>query len=253
MIATSTVRLAASGGRAVDVTICAPLDLPDDPIGIVFSHGVNAAPSRYGVLLTRWARAGFVVCAPMHLDSEEHGARVIDDPSKVRRTRVEDFALVSATLSQGIVGLPPITRHAAVGHSYGALIAQVAGGALLDPATGTDPLPGPEPLCVVALSPPPPMPGVIDAAGWSRCTLPMLCVTGTADVMPGFVDDWRQHLVSCDAAPRGVPMVFEGMDHYFDGAFGRLRPGDAKRGEVVERLNAGVVGFIRACAGLSTP
>lgn len=253
MIATSTVRLAASGDRAVDVTICAPLDLPDDPIGIVFSHGANAAPSRYGVLLTHWARAGLVVCAPMHLDSEEHAARIIDNPSKVRRTRVEDFALVSAALARGIAGLPPITRHAAVGHSYGALIAQVAGGAALDPTAEVGSFSGPEPFCVVALSPPPPMPRVIDAAGWSRCVVPMLCVTGTADVMPGFVDDWRQHLVSCDAAPRGVSMVFERMDHYFDGAFGRLRPGDAQRGEAVERLNTGVVGFIHACAGLSTP
>lgn len=250
MIGTRTVRLTAGQGRAVDVTICAALDPAPGAVAVVFSHGANAAPSRYGALITAWARAGFVVCAPLHCDSEEHPRRVIDDPLAVRRTRLEDFALVAAMLREGSGGMPPMPGYVAAGHSYGALIAQVAGGAVLEAQAGVSDLTPPHaPLCVIALAPPPPMSGLVSVQGWSRCAVPMLCVAGTADEMPGFVDDWRFHLAAFDAAPCGFAMIFHDMDHYFRGAFGRLAPGAGSRESAVAALNAGVAEFMRGWAG----
>ncbi|HUD30768.1 MAG TPA: hypothetical protein VMQ93_18020 [Novosphingobium sp.] len=74
-------------------------------------------------------------------------------------------------------------------------------------------------------------------------------MTGTADTMPGFVDDWRLHLAAFDAAPRAFAMIVDGMDHYFRGAFGRLSPGDGMRDAAVDALNAGVVEFVEGCVG----
>ncbi|MFC0204589.1 alpha/beta hydrolase family protein [Novosphingobium soli] len=243
MTAERTVQALAPCGRAVDIALRAPARPGAVVGGIVFSHGANASPARYRVLLDHWAGAGFAVAAPLHLDSEEHPARLVDDPLRVRRTRLEDFALCARLLCEGGGGLPPVRRHVAAGHSYGALVAQVAGGARLASGEGGC---GPAPACVIALSPPPPIPGVIDAQGWSACRAPMLCITGTADVLPGFVDDWRLHLASYEAVGQGFAAVFDGMDHYGNGAFGRLRPGHGDRDARIAALNAMVTAFARA-------
>ncbi len=235
--------LRAPDGRPIEVSVYAPD--PDDahsttPI-IIFSHGANAAPSLYVALLEAWAAAGFLVLAPFHTDSEVHPARIVGDGRAVRQTRFEDFrAVVEMLAGQGLLD----TGYVAAGHSYGALVAQGAGGAVLDPETAIAADGLARPICVVALSPPPAIPGLIGAGGWAKMTVPSLCVTGTADEMPGFAEDWRRHLDSFHAAPNGFAMIFEGMDHYFNGAFGRVRSGDAARDRAVRTLNQAVIDFV---------
>jgi len=246
MTGVRVVRLAGTRGRTVEVTLYEPREPVADPVAVVFSHGANAAPSRYAALLKTWTDAGMIVCAPMHVDSEDHRARIVDDPLQVRRSRMEDVGLVVATLREGGFGFAPIERYVAAGHSYGALVAQVAGGAMLESAAGVRGIAAPAPCCVVALSPPPSIPGLMTDEGWSHGAVPTLCVTGTADAMPGFVDDWRRHLDSFAATPRSFAAIFAGMDHYFGGAFGRLAPGDAGRDAAVAELNAAIIAFIAA-------
>lgn len=241
-----TRSLHSEAGRTVDVWIFAPPPGEVARASIVFSHGANASPDHYRRLLEAWAAAGFLVCAPLHTDSEDHPERV-SDSAAIRAFRLEDFALVAAALGEGWCDAPR-TRFVAAGHSYGALIAQVASGARLDVETVAMTAATERPSSVIALSPPPPMPGLASARSWSTISVPMLCVTGTADEMPGFVDDWRLHLASHEAAQCSFAAVFDGMDHYFNGAFGRLRePVDAV---AVDALNRMVIAFASdwACA-----
>jgi len=78
-------------------------------------------------------------------------------------------------------------------------------------------------LGVIASSPPGPIPQLFSEDRWSDIAVPMLVVIGTADVLPGFIDDWRLHLRSFEMATRGpaYALVFDNQDHYFGGAFGR--------------------------------
>jgi pimeloyl-ACP methyl ester carboxylesterase len=243
-----SITLTAASGRRILVDLTYPETCPPNLPPIVFSHGANAAPDRYRLLLDAWAEGGFAVAAPLHVDSEDHPDRAEYDAAAIRSTRIEDYAAVDAML----LAAPELARAViAAGHSYGALIAQLAGGARL--ADGLPILSARRPVAVIALSPPPPMPQVIDADGWSSLAAPMLTVTGTRDIMPGFVDRWEQHLAGYHAqrCQDANALVFGGMDHYFGGAFGRLKP-DAPM-EQVDALNRAVLSFARHCLDDGVP
>ncbi len=90
------------------------------------------------------------------------------------------------------------------------------------------------------------MAGLIDAEGFSSIDTPMLLVTGTTDILPGFIDDWRSHLDGYDAASDTLAyaLVYEGMDHYFNGAFGRETPEGTASAAAIGDLNARIATFI---------
>ncbi len=246
------VRLEGAGERPIDVTLFTAERGCDDCTLIVFSHGAFSAPERYTAILEPWVRSGFVVAAPMHVDSELHAARADYSGNDWVRTRVEDYERSVAALRRDGVGRSDVRLSGTViaaGHSFGALIAQLAAGAELDPAVGvasaaTDA----RPIGVIALSPPGPMDNYMSATGWSKVERPSLVVTGTADVLPNFVPEWELHTVSYDAAPAGSAYlaVFDDIDHYFNGAFGRPGPDGYVSNTETAMLNTLVVDFMRA-------
>ena len=219
-------------GRDVPLTLMMPATAGQYPM-IAFSHGAFASPTRYRAMLEPIAAAGYIVIAPMHVDSEEFDRD--DKPSRDETwlTRNEDFELslnppaeVLAELS-GAGFQVDTTRVIAMGHSYGALIAQLAGGALaVEPDGGSISRTDDSIDAVVGWSPPGPMPGFMKPEGWNTLADPSLTITGTADVMPGFIDDWTVHKASFDNAPAGARELWvgEGIDHYFGGIFGREKP-----------------------------
>jgi dienelactone hydrolase len=246
--------LTAAQGRHVPVLVTHPDGDGEARALIVFSHGANAAPERYTRLFDAWAEGGYVVVAPMHVDSELNPDRGNYDRSEVMLTRLEEFGLLStgdvvrAAVEESGQRLSDVVI--AAGHSYGALIAQVAGGT---PLGNVVPLPATmlaardEISAVVALSPPGPFGDTVTKEDWSLIDRPMLVVTGTTDILPGFMDDWRMHLVSYEAA-QGAPayaLVFAGQDHYFNGAFGRpsetLEPDDVR---ALKTLNITTLHFL---------
>lgn len=226
----------AGDGRAVPLTVFAPSAPGKYPL-IAFSHGAFAAPGRYAAMLEPLAAAGFVVLAPMHVDSEEY-PRTEGEPARpahpvtwAGRTADMELALApSAAIREGLAerGLSlDDDKSIALGHSYGALIAQLYGGAqAIEPDGGRMDRRDSRVDAVVAFSPPGPMPGLMATEGWASLATPALTITGTADVLPGFIDDWRAHLAAHEAAPEGARAVWigEGIDHYFGGSFGR--PGE---------------------------
>lgn len=236
------------GGRVIPVTEWKPAGMA--LVGtILFSHGAALAPNQYLRIVEPLAAAGWHILAPLHTDSEQH-----PDTAKYRgfetwRTRIEDMRVLSAMVGeQG-----PIV---AAGHSYGGLTALVLGGAqALVPEGIVGPLVDPKVAAVLAFSPPPPIPGFIERAGYATLAVPALIQTGTLDVpeLPGMgADGWIGHLAAYDEAPSGqdtYALVLEGVDHYFGGAIGRLKPtepwldGQLGRAVAIARLFAAAYGL----------
>lgn len=218
----SRLTLHAPNGRVISVSEWRP---QGPPTGIlVFSHGAGLAPGQYLRVIEPLVAAGWHVFAPLHTDSEHHPDRAGYAGFETWRTRIEDMRALS-----GHIGDRP---YVAAGHSYGALTALVLGGAgALVPDGITGPLADPKVSCVLALSPPGPIPGFVTLAGYGSLSVPALIQTGTLDVPAGMQNmRWEDHLAAYDAAmPDGdrYALVLEGVDHYFGGAIGRLGPTDA--------------------------
>jgi len=188
-----------------------------DPIGtILFSHGAQSAPWHYDRLIQPWREAGYAVWAPLHVDSTDHPLTADYPGLATWRARLEDMHAAAALIDAPYV---------AAGHSYGALTALVMGGALGDvPEDFPAPLRDPRARCVLAFSPPPPIPGLISPEGYAGIAVPALIQTGDRDLMPGWPDTgegWRVHLPAYENALPGGDrylLVLAGVDHTFGNA-----------------------------------
>lgn len=213
----------AVGERRIELLVARPKG--EARAGLAFSHGAFSAPGKYAALLEGWAEAGLLVAAPLHVDSTDHTERSAYDQGAVWRTRLEDQAATLDWLAgQGGLGL------AAAGHSFGALLALAAGGAGVLAPPGAPTLDA-RVKAVVALSPPPATPPLISPEGFASTVAPLLVQTGDADVLPGFVDDWRARLIAYEAPSSGDrhALVLPGVDHYFGGLICRPElPGPAQ-------------------------
>lgn len=188
-------------GRDVPVRVWTPAGRAKSLIA--YSHGANSRPDKYDRLFERLAAAGHHVVAPLHVDSPDHrDAGKVARPAQIA-LRIADMRGIFASYGGT---LPQI----AAGHSYGAMIAQMIGG-----AGPTAPEPGVR--AVVAWSPPGAYaPMQIDAAMWTSLARPQLVITGTADLLPGLAPTWDVHRTSFDVAPGPAALfVGEGVDHYF--------------------------------------
>ena len=199
-------------GRQVPVRRWQP---PGKPRGFIpFSHGANSSGAKYDRLCGALAAAGFCVCAPTHADSPDHpgGGKIPREQGIPLR-----LADMRGLIAEGVAaGLPVI----AAGHSYGALIAQMLGGAGGAPEAAVEAViawspPGPlTPAIIAGLSGP--LPPAFTADLWKTMARPMFVETGTADMLPIMAPTWDVHRVSHDVAPGpGVLFVGEGVDHYF--------------------------------------
>ncbi|WP_448584944.1 serine aminopeptidase domain-containing protein [Thermaurantiacus sp.] len=187
---------------------------------LVFSHGANSEARKYDELTAAWAAEGHVVAAVTHREPVQRGGQ--PDMAAARagwQARLADMRAAARLLGSVAPGLGLV----AAGHSYGALVAQALGGAeVLWPGDG-GPLPMPGVARVVAFSPPGPLPGFIDAAGWAKLAVPLFVQTGTADVVPPVAPTWEAHAASFEAArvsPRWL-WVGKDVDHYFGNMIGR--------------------------------
>ncbi|MFC6197684.1 alpha/beta hydrolase family protein [Ponticaulis profundi] len=226
-------------------TDCSPCSL------IIFSHGANATYDRYDVLLKDWAEKGYVVVAPLHIDSELHPKRDTFDQDDSRVFRVEDYQLLSDMFAADGFTFENLTFsdvQIAAGHSYGALIALIAGGVVPENPDWTLPEGTLKPKAVLGISPPGAMDGLISLEGYSELDVPALIVTGTTDILPGFIDEWQAHLAAYDAADPALAygLVFDGMDHNFNGAYCRIAPEGATAQPAVDELNSSIETFISA-------
>lgn len=219
--------------RRVPVRIAYPDRGRDLPV-VVFSHGAYSSKDDYAVLLDAWAAHGYVVVAPTHPDSTKLGMQR-GDPAAQRTfpARLVDLKLALDRLPEiesrvpDLAGRVARTRVAAVGHSYGAMVAQTLGGATtFDPATGTTVTTGADPRvsAVVLLSGPGAMPPVVRPEDFRTLKVPALVTVGTNDLAqaPGRTGyEWRRE--AYDLMPPGdrYLLVLRDADHYLGGTIGR--------------------------------
>lgn len=243
------VSIGTTSGRSVPFQLVHPDDSGKHPL-VVFSHGAFSSPDRYLALTKPIAAAGYIVVAPMHMDSEDWDEPAKPSQSEVWEGRGEDMILALAQNSglndtvadQGVT--IDYDNIAVIGHSYGALIAQISAGAQAIPSISLSG--NPSVKAIVAYSPPAITPGLIDQQAWSDMILPSLTITGTADILPGFIDDWQQHKHSYDFAPPGHRWLWvgEGIDHYFGGMIGRQKPASEASRRLFDRAVATTIHFL---------
>ena len=252
------ITLSAPDGREIPTRVfmptedCSPCEL------IIFSHGNLATYDRYDVLLEDWAARGYVVASSQHIDSEEHPERERYANDDVTGTRLEDYIAASEYFAEpglDFEGLSFSENQFAAGHSYGGMIALIAGGAVASEGALDFSDAGVEPSAIVAISPPGELPGRIDNAGYALVDKPLLVVTGTTDVLPGFIDEWDIHLDSfyANETDNAYALVFENMNHYFNGAFGRITPEGAAAQPAIDTLNTQISAFLGAISNGEPP
>ena len=198
-------------GRVIPLRLLTPEGCTKCPL-VIFSSGANATYDRYNSLLLPIAQAGYRVAIPNHTDSEDHPNRADYSPQDWTPTRLEDYAAIAAQYETDYL--------IAAGHSFGALIAQIAGGAQLP---NTPKIDLPRPRAVLAYSPPGAVPNFIPAKSWTSMAVPSLVTTGTTDIVPMMAETWEMHLSSYEQAPRSLAyaLIYQSMDHYMNGAYGR--------------------------------
>ena len=216
-VVTRQFTLSGPDGRAITVSEWAP---DAKPLGtMLFSHGAASDPAKYAPMMQAWAKAGWRILAPLHVDALLHPDTAAFKGMASWRARIEDMAVLSAHIGDG--------PYVAAGHSYGGLVALTLGGVSPVPPEGMAlPLSDRKVTAALAFSPPAPIPVLVTREGYGTLSVPALIQTGTKDIVPGITDadGWQGHLAPYEAAAAGgdrYAMVLDGVDHYFGGAICR--------------------------------
>jgi hypothetical protein len=198
---------------------------------ILFSHGANSSNLDYDRLWRPWAESGYLVIGANHIDTGSPQTQRKVGPHDLWAARLADTTLPLdnraplQALARRRGGAPRWDAVAVAGHSFGAVVAQaLAGAKLLDP--GDHNPAGARTLGVLAcmtFSPPGPLAGFIPPHAWAGVSAPSLLQTGDADILPGFVNDWRLRLTGFSGSPDRWTIVAKGVDHYFGGLICRLK------------------------------
>jgi predicted dienelactone hydrolase len=202
---------------------------------ILFSHGANSSNRDYDRLWAPWAEAGYLVVGPNHIDSGPPAAQQKVARTALWQARLDDTSLPlrQRALFDGWATSRGAsidwTKVCAAGHSFGAVVAQCLAGARIIAPGNSEPTSTPTAAVAacIALSPPGPLKGFIPADAWSTVAVPSFLQTGDADILPGFVDDWRLRLTGFAGAPNRWTLLGHGVNHYFHGLICRLTPGTA--------------------------
>lgn len=202
--APARIWLDAPDGRRIDVSVW---EAVNEQGVVVFSHGFNSDPERYARIIPEWVEQGFTVVAPLHIDSLRHPDHEGATNEQAFATRIMDLAVTRGFVKVTRAGTPII----AAGHSFGSLMSLISGGAATVAGAQHDP----DVKAVVALSSAGDIPGVVDPQTWAGMKVPVLMITGDADLVPGWVTDWTAHRAPFARSPAGDKMllVFEGGDH----------------------------------------
>jgi pimeloyl-ACP methyl ester carboxylesterase len=209
-VAPSLARAAAAttkitvGDRELELSVLRPLA----PKGvIVFSHGAGGSAEAYAALLEAWSQAGFMVVAPLHVDSLKHPRKAEYNVRSAFPLRLADVGAAAGWAAGAAPGLPL----AYAGHSYGSLMSLMRGGAL----EAMIPVRDPNAKAVLCFSSPGVIQGLMGPSTFQTLNVPTLMITGEQDVVPGMAPDWRAHLRAFEESPAGDKYAWIGksVDH----------------------------------------
>jgi len=120
------VRYPALGRLSAGDVLDAPPDRAAGPFPlVVFGHGFAVTPATYAHLLRAWARAGFVVAAPVFPLGNANAPGGPDEADRINQPADLGFVITSllaesATPGDPLYGMVDTTRIAVAGHSDGA-------------------------------------------------------------------------------------------------------------------------------------
>ncbi|WP_404335482.1 alpha/beta hydrolase family protein [Sphingomonas sp. MMS12-HWE2-04] len=188
-----TVEVDATPARKATLSIWRPAGTPHGVL--LFSTGHGSWPERYEAMIGGMVADGYAVIAPLHVDSMHYADREKFDSRTGFFARIEDMKAASAHAAKAFPGVPV----AAMGHSYGSLIGLGMGGALANLL----PLRDPSVTAVLAFSSPGLIPGVVRPGAWASLAVPAMLITGTNDLVEGFVTNPADHLQPIEQSPAG--------------------------------------------------
>lgn len=197
----------AVAGRQVEVSIW-PAQGEERAV-IVFSHGLGGEPAAYERILEAWTEAGFTVLAPTHPDSHANPDRAAFNGAPGFFARIADMAAVREMARARSPGRPLI----AAGHSYGALMSAMSGGAV----TAAGPQRDPDVDAAILLSSTGSIPGLMPPNTFAGLAVPTITITGDQDIVPSYADDPAVHRAAFEQAAGEGHMIltFAGGDHGF--------------------------------------
>lgn len=212
-----TVRLPV-GGRSTEMTVWTPAKVRGVAL---LSTGHGSWPARYDAIAQVMGYQGLATLAPMHVDSVEHPDRAAFSLQASFGERIADMTAAAAYAARAHPGLPVI----AAGHSFGTLTSLCLAGGLA--YAGSFRVPAVR--AVLGFSSPGRIPGLIQPTAYGTVAAPLLLITGTADVVPGFVTDPADHLLAPQTSTGpAFALVTAGGDHALVAAgsriFDRVRP-----------------------------
>ena len=202
---------------------------------ILFSHGTFSSKDMYDPVLSHWARAGNIVIAPNHVDSnygripdgEEGMHNIVLTRSADLSFLVDSFDVLEQTYP-ALSGRLDSARLATAGHSVGTLSAMLATGLRQrHPETGAISVHDEERFsAIIMLSDPGKMALQPDHV-WKGMTVPTFMVTGPDDI--GLMGDgqietrYEMEVLTGENAPENSKylLTITEMDHYFGGAIHR--------------------------------
>ena len=185
----------------------------------VISHGTFAGSHDYDAIAQPLIERGYHVAIPVHPDSKSHPLNTRFSPKNYTAYRIEDHQLILEHIAQNYGA---DTKWVSIGHSFGAVPTAYFAGASPDESLLKESALG-QPSHAITLSPPGIIPNVLTDESFAKLQSPTLIVTGTEDIVPTMIEDWRDHLDMYQGAPKGKAkaIIFEGQDHYFNGLYGR--------------------------------
>jgi predicted dienelactone hydrolase len=237
----------------LETTLYAPQGTGPFPV-LIFSPGLGGDRNGYAYLGKHWARFGYVSIHVTHPGSDSalldprkpketlHRMRAATMDPQVLVSRPLQIASVIDRLDQieravpGLVEALDRQRIGVAGHSFGAYTTLVVAGAhpRFRFATGRQ-LSDPRPRAFLALSPLG-TGGAFDAESFAALTRPLLCMTGSLDKQPEFLDiggaerggAWRRESYDLAAPDEKWLLWLDGATHStFSGGAGRKLLDDA--------------------------
>lgn len=186
---------------------------PPKPEGLVlYLHGLGGHPRRQRAsAIAACLQENLAVMAPVHLDGTRNALFNRLDMKGGYEARIHQTNACANFVDERWPKLPV----AVFGYSYGTLFATMLGGGL--PGAGA--ARWPRLAAITCYSSPGVLPMMDRTTAFSSLRVPMMFVTGTRDVVPGYVSDWRDHQAYFDGAPalggsaRHLEVVVPGAGH----------------------------------------